>query len=73
MSDKVMQFWTLVNMVLVGAIALVCIAVLLWMARDLFWHLYDKRMQNSRRIRNNQLDSAHRTGMFSVGRDVGKL
>lgn len=74
MSDKAVQFWTVFNGTAIGLIALVIVALLCWMARDLFWYLYDKHMQNSRRIRNNKLDSAHRTGMFTVGRDVrGKL
>jgi hypothetical protein len=70
MSDATMEFWTIVNMVFVGIIGLATIALLIWMARDLFWHLHDKRMQKSRRIRNSELDSAYRTGMFNVGRDV---
>lgn len=73
MSDRTMEILTLINTSFIALIGLVILAILCWMVRDLFWHLHDKRMQNSLRIKNSQLDAAHRNRMFSVGRDVSKL
>lgn len=55
---------------LIGASAftLICLAAgtafVLWLLWSLFWHLFDTRMENSKRIANEQLDSAHVTGQF---------
>lgn len=74
MNERTALFLTYFNSICMGLIGLAVIALLCWMARDLFWHLHDKHMQNQRRIKNSQLDAAYRTGMFNVGRDVkGKL
>lgn len=61
---------------LIGAstFTLICLVVglafALWCGWSLFWHLYDTRMENSRRISNDDLNEHRITPRFTVGGDA---
>jgi hypothetical protein len=48
------------------------VVFLVWVLWSLFWHLYDTRMENSKRIKNDKIDPAYQTGQWSVGRRDAK-
>lgn len=61
-----MPIYELAWIAFIGCVTLLCLAVFAFEGWHAFWGCYDNRMQNSKRIKNAEIDRAYTTRQFYV-------